>query len=190
MGSDLTKIVALLIIAIPFVLFMLVRKSGAFCTIFTLPSKVEFQRLTFEISTHREFLKLQSFYHHTHHIYDHVLRVSYLSYSFAKIFGLDYISSARGGLLHDFFLYDWRERKAQDTKKSLHGEEHPYIALSNAKQFFSVNKKEEDIILKHMFPKTKLVPSYAESFVVSLMDKVSTIWEYMTYFGRKFTQLF
>ncbi len=185
MGSNLTKIVALLLLATPFILYQMIKKSGAFCTLLSLPSRIEFQRLTLDISNHQEFLKLKTFYHHTHHIYDHVVRVAYLSYSFSKLFGLDYISSARGGLLHDFFLYDWREKKANDSKRSLHGEQHPFIALANAKLYFTVNKKEEDIIVKHMFPKTKLAPIYAESFVVSMMDKVSTIWEYLLHFGRK-----
>lgn len=154
------------------------KKNGPFCTILLIPSKSEFASLTQDILHHSEFEKLKDFFHHTHHIYDHVVRVAYLSYYFSKLFGLDYTSSARGGLLHDFFLYDWREKKKNDNKRSLHGKEHPYIALDNAMLYFDVNKKETDIITKHMFPKTKERPLYAESIIVSVMDKVSTIIEY------------
>ncbi len=123
-------------------------------------------------------MKLKNYFHHTHHIYDHVVRVAYLSYFFSKLFGLDYIASARGGLLHDFFLYDWRVRKKGDEHNSIHGKEHPYIALHNASLYFHVNEKEADIITKHMYPKTKERPLYSESLIVSIMDKVSTIIEY------------
>ncbi len=36
----------------------------------------------------------------------HSLYVSYSSYLVCRRMGLDYRSAARGGLLHDFFLYD------------------------------------------------------------------------------------
>ena len=154
------------------------KNNAPFCSILALPSLSEFNSLTFDILNHNEFIKLKNYFHHTHHIYDHVVRVAYLSYFFSKLLGLDYISSARGGLLHDFFLYDWRVRKKGDEHRSLHGKEHPYIALSNANLYFHINEKEIDIITKHMYPKTKERPMYAESFIVSIMDKVSTIIEY------------
>ncbi|MGE4453414.1 MAG: HD domain-containing protein [Sphaerochaeta sp.] len=138
----------------------------------------EHELLVSDILSHEEFLKLKQFQHHTGHIYDHVHRVSYLSYRISKALGLDYHAAARGGLLHDFFLYDWRERKSHDEKRSSHGKEHPFIALENAQKYFSVNKKEADIIVKHMFPKTIALPRYRESFIVSLSDKLAAIYEY------------
>ncbi len=135
--------------------------------------------LVSDILAHEEFLKLKEYHHHAGHIYDHVTRVSYISYRISKALGLDYHSAARGGgLLHDFFLYDWRVRKSQDEKRSSHGKEHPYIALENAQKYFSVNAKEADIIVKHMFPKTLSLPRYRESFIVSLSDKIAAVYEY------------
>lgn len=142
------------------------------------PRREEHYELTEDILNHVEFLKLKDFQHHSNHIYDHVSRVSYLSYAIAKALKFDYAAAARGGLLHDFFLYDWRERKANDTKRSLHGKEHPHIALANAKRNFTVSPLEEDIIVKHMFPKTRSLPRYKESLVVSLSDKLAAIYEY------------
>lgn len=132
-----------------------------------------------DILQHEQFLKLKEFRHHTNHIYDHASRVSYLSFRISKALGMDYQAAARGGLLHDFFLYDWRQRKEQDEKRSSHGKEHPFIALANAKTYFSVNDMEEDIITKHMFPKTLALPRYKESVVVSISDKLSAIYEYL-----------
>ena len=150
------------------------------------PHRGEFFNLTGDILLHSEFNKLKGFFHHSDHIYDHVVRVAYISYSIARVLGLDYKAAARGGLLHDFFLYDWRERKAKDASKSLHGKEHPYIALENAQKYFEVSELEADIIVKHMFPKTRPMPRYRESFVVSLSDKIAAVYEYLSHDkGRK-----
>ena len=47
-----------------------------------------------------------------HHYYstrlEHSINVSYTNYKIAKKFGWDAKSTARGGLLHDLFFYDWR----------------------------------------------------------------------------------
>ncbi|MDR0287745.1 MAG: HD domain-containing protein [Clostridiales bacterium] len=107
--------------------------------------------------------------------FEHSVRVSLYSYKICKLLKWDYKSAARGGLLHDFFLYDWHTTSL-DGK--LHGFEHPKIALNNAEKEFEVNNIEKDIILKHMWPLTiSKVPKYKESVVVSLMDKYSAIGE-------------
>ncbi len=146
--------------------------------------RYEHARLVEDILNHEQFLKLKNYRHHHDDIYDHVARVSYMSYRITRALGLDYMSAARGGLLHDFFLYDWRERKATDAHHSSHGKEHPYIALENSKKYFNVNEKEADIIVKHMFPKTLALPRYSESYIVSLSDKISAIYEYTLRFKR------
>jgi uncharacterized protein len=84
---------------------------------------------------------------------------------------LDHRSATRGAILHDFFLYDWRDHDEPDLhRKKFHGVEHPLIALANAKKHFSVNEIEEDIIKKHMWPLTIVPPKYKESFIVSFID--------------------
>jgi uncharacterized protein len=144
----------------------------------------EHELLISDILAHEEFLKLKEYHHHAGHIYDHATRVSYISYRISKALGLDYRAAARGGLLHDFFLYDWRERKRVDEKRSSHGKEHPFIALENAQKYFSVNAKEADIIVKHMFPKTCSLPRYRESFIVNLSDKIAAFYEYSLHLRR------
>ena len=159
-------------------LYSSMARIGRIPFLFARPQRKEFILLVDDILLNQEFRKLKEFFHHTNHIYDHVIRVSYISYVIAKALRLDYRSAARGGLLHDFFLYDWRERKANDASKSLHGREHPLIALKNARAQFEVSDLEADIIVKHMFPKTRSMPRYKESFVVSLSDKLSSVYEY------------
>lgn len=157
-------------------LFMV--RSEAVPLLFPRPKRSEFELLVNDIMHHEQFVKLKDFHHHTTSIYDHVMRVAFLSYGVSRLLRLNYHASARGGLLHDFFLYDWRTRKTNDVHRSLHGHQHPHIALENARKHFSVNEVEADIIVKHMYPKTRSLPRYKESFLVSLMDKVATLYEY------------
>lgn len=105
---------------------------------------------------------------------EHSLIVSYKSYRVCKKLGLDYHSAARGGLLHDFFLYDWH---IKGDRKGLHGFHHPRVALKNARTHFDINDIETDIIIKHMWPLTINLPLYRESFIVALIDKYCAMAE-------------
>jgi uncharacterized protein len=167
--------------------YMMVR-SGMIPFMLAKPQSKEFNNLVEDILVHEEFIKLKNYFHHTNHIYDHVVRVSYIAYTISKVCGLDYKAAARGGLLHDFFLYDWRERKANDTSRALHGKEHPQVALENARLHFEISELEADIILKHMFPKTRPAPRYLESAVVCFSDKVSTLYEYYHHYVSRIVQ--
>ena len=106
---------------------------------------------------------------------DHSLFVAYLSYRAARALGLDAQAAARGGLLHDFYLYNWQVKATHPNH--LHGLWHPKAALANARARFFLTPKEEDIILKHMFPLTLRPYRYWESFVVSCVDKVCALAE-------------
>lgn len=109
---------------------------------------------------------------------EHSISVSYYSYLICRRLGLDYKSAARGGLLHDFFLYDWHITK---PKNGLHGFTHPYTALDNANERFRLNKIEKDIIEKHMWPLTVSLPKYKESFIIVLVDKHCSLMEIIMY---------
>lgn len=133
-----------------------------------------------EIITNPEFLKLKDFWHHNSSIFEHCVNVSYASYQFGKKHHLDYVSLARGGLLHDFFLYNWREDRFQKwgNFKNSHAFRHPHIALENAERLFSLNDMERDIIVKHMWPITLSPPKYKESLVVAWIDTYMANKEY------------
>lgn len=111
---------------------------------------------------------------------EHSLYVSYKSYLVCKRLGLDYYSAARGGLLHDFFLYD---RRVEKPYKGLHALAHPKVALENAGKYFALNYKEKDIIKSHMWPLTLLPPKYLESFIVSCIDKYCATVEFFSFNG-------
>lgn len=97
---------------------------------------------------------------------EHSISVSYYSYLVCRFLHLDWRSAARGGLLHDLFLYDWH--KPHPGK--FHAFSHPTTALKNA-QIFNLNETERDIIKNHMWPLTIKPPRSLESFIVSLVDK-------------------
>ena len=86
---------------------------------------------------------------------------------------MDYKSAAIGGLLHDFYRYEWQNRKDKHKFLESHGFAHARDALINAHQYFPhlMNQKIDDIILRHMFPLNKVPPKYKESWIVSLVDK-------------------
>lgn len=104
----------------------------------------------------------------------HSLNVSIFSYLICRKLGLDYRSAARGGLLHDFFLYDWH---CGNPHGGLHAFRHPKIASMNAGRTFQLNQREQDVIKKHMWPLTVSLPKYPETFIVILVDKFFCIRE-------------
>ena len=150
------------------------------------PFEKEYYDLIADICEHEEFLKLKEYFHHNSSIYHHVHDVAYLAYRISKYLKLDYRSATRGALLHDFFLYDWRNHDVPDLpREKFHGLEHPKIAVANAKRHFSLNDIEEDIIRKHMWPLTLVPPKYKESFIVSFADKYLSSKEFLNEYKKR-----
>ena len=116
---------------------------------------------------------------------DHSISVAYHSYRLSIRLGLtiDNRSLIRGALLHDFFLYDWREQTGRKGQ-ALHGFTHPREALNTASRQFDLNKTEQNIILRHMWPLTITPPSTREALIVSLIDKYCTVKELLKHRGR------
>ena len=74
----------------------------------------------------------------------------------------------RGGILHDYFLYDWHDGNG----RQIHGFTHPYAALRNADRDYKLTDRERDIIKKHMFPLTVIPPMYREAWLICIADKI------------------
>jgi len=141
----------------------------------------EYLDIVSDIEQNEEFQRLKDYKHHNDTILSHVQVVSYLAYRICKRIDFDFRSAARGGLLHDFFLYDWRNHDAPDLpREKYHGFEHPKIALKNAERNFELNEIERDIIVKHMWPLTLFPPRYKESYIVSFVDKYVASMEFLT----------
>lgn len=135
----------------------------------------EYQLLVKNILDNEDFIKINEIEHHGTSRYMHSLRVSYYSYLIAKKIKLNYRDVAKGGLLHDFFMsYEDRTKK----ERFLSTFTHPKYALINASNSFDLNNKEKDIIRTHMFPINLAIPKYAESWLVSLVDKIIGFYEF------------
>lgn len=111
----------------------------------------------------------------------HSLLVSWLSYRLCRRLGLDARAAARGGLLHDFYLYNWQDKATHPDVS--HAFDHPLVALENARARFPLSRREEDIIATHMFPLALSRPYHCpESLIVSTMDKVCAVAELLHLF--------
>ena len=132
----------------------------------------EFQNLINPILINQEFLKTKDKVHHGITRFDHLMRVSYYSYLVTKKLHLNYKETARAALLHDFFL-DETEKDSRIKKL----QNHPEYALRNAKKYYELTDREEDIIRAHMFPVTFKPPRYLESWIVDLVDDAAGVYE-------------
>ena len=127
-----------------------------------------------EIMEHAHFLSMARYRHHAQvSCLDHSLSTAVIAFKMARSVKADHLTAARAALLHDFYLYDWHT-----DSPGLHGFKHPRISLENAKQYFSLNKIEEDAIKRHMWPLTPVPPRYRESLIVCMADKIASWKDY------------
>lgn len=136
-----------------------------------------------EVVNHEEWLKLNEY---AHHIVDnrayHSLRVCCIAFNSAVAQNNGNLRSvAIGSILHDFFLYNWVDKDCPSEGKFYrHLCMHPEVSLQNATIYFphliDIDRDRiTDIILKHMFPfPINRVPSYPESWLVTMADKKET----------------
>ncbi len=121
------------------------------------------------IAENRRFIQ-----HGSTSVYQHCRNVALVSLLLCSKFRLhaDVRSLVRGALLHDYFLYDWHS-----GGPSWHGFRHPAIALRNASETYTLTPVETDIIVHHMFPLTPVPPLTLEGWVVSISDKLCSLYE-------------
>lgn len=137
----------------------------------------EYYSIIEKIIDHPEFQKRLEYHHHENRsVYTHSLTVSYYAYKISKFLKLDYESTAIAGLLHDFYYDDWQTNPKKGLK-NLHGFVHAQEALDNSNIYFSnlLNDKISDSILRHMFPLTIKPPKYLEGWIITLVDKYTSL---------------
>lgn len=142
-------------------------------------SKRQVEKTTFEhniedIISNEEYLKLKRFCHHGEcSRFDHSVRVARLSWKISNLLHLNSRESARGAMLHDFYLYCNHEREPMEHIRS-----HPKDALNLAKTHFELTEREAEIILCHMWPLADRRPVYPESYIVNIADTLCAVMEY------------
>ncbi len=121
--------------------------------------------------------KVQSMSGNRHHIgyntLEHVIHVTNTAYKLSRALhmNVDVQALVRGGMLHDFYLYDYSKEK-NNISAYRHGTGHADIALKNAKERYDLSPVEQDIIYSHMWPlNITRVPKYKESRLISAADK-------------------
>ncbi|MCL2811347.1 MAG: HD domain-containing protein [Clostridia bacterium] len=135
----------------------------------------EFMALVEDLMASPAVQKMRWFRHHFNvNRLEHSVSVAYLSFLVVRRLGGNVRAAARGGLLHDLFLYDPRER---GSYRGPHPLTHPQVALENARRHFVLSVLEEEIILTHMFPVGTAIPLHLESLTVCLVDKYCAVNE-------------
>ena len=109
--------------------------------------------------------------HGTVSVYEHCLSVTRCSCHIARLMRIpiERRSLIRGALLHDYFMYDWHNRHFHN---GMHGFTHPRTALKEALKDFTLSSREQNMILRHMFPLTPCPPKYREGWILCLADKI------------------
>lgn len=113
-------------------------------------------------------------------VYDHCFAVALLSVKAALALGFDVDLRAlvRGSLLHDYFLYDWHEAGLGPAHVFRHGD----TAAVNAKIYFGLTDKEENMVRGHMFLLCGSLPKSKEDWILTFANKISALRE--TFSGR------
>ena len=113
--------------------------------------------------------------------FQHSINVAYYTFLICRKFNLKTEEATRAALLHDLFLYNWRENK----EEGWHPSTHPKKALENSQRLVEVTPIMEDCIVKHMWPMTLKTPKYKEGWVVTSMDKYCAALECISQSSRK-----
>lgn len=146
-------------------------------------NNLEFEYIIADLMSNKTVQEMSKYrQHYDTSCLEHCKNVAFYNYIICKKLKLNYISAARAGLLHDLFLYDWRVK--QPGSNRLHAFHHPRIALNNSLKLFNLNKLEQDIILKHMWPLTVILPKYPESYITTLIDKYCALSESYNYYKK------
>lgn len=112
-------------------------------------------------------------------VYDHVVSVASeacrMADALARLgIGIRRAELIRGALLHDYFLYDWHD---PNNGHRLHGFSHPFTALRNAEENYALTDREQNVIVRHMFPLVPVPPTCREAWVVCIADKIVALRE-------------
>ena len=138
----------------------------------------DFNSLIEDITKNNKFKILNKELHHGISRYDHSMRVAKWTYKVCNFFHMTETNKiTRAALLHDFYTDTDLVSETGHEKLG----EHPSVALENSLKYFKLDKIQQDIIKSHMFPCTKVIPKYKESWLVSGVDKAVSTYEMLRF---------
>lgn len=108
-------------------------------------------------------------------VLQHAVKVALIAYQLNKKYKLnaDLKTLLAGALLHDFYGYDWHEKKLNFNVFQMHGFTHPTAAKDNAVKTFNISEEIQKVIVCHMWPLTlRSYPSSKEAKIVCIADKI------------------
>ena len=147
----------------------------------------EFQEIIKEFMNHETVQEMKKYkQHYDTTCFDHCYMAAFYCYLICKKYRLDYRSATRAAMVHDLFLYDWHVR--QPDQKGFHAFTHGKKACENACKIFDLSEKEQDIIIKHMWPVTISFPKSIEGFILTLVDKYCAISESFEFYRSRLSQ--
>lgn len=135
----------------------------------------EFENIIDDLITNDTVQEMKNYRQHFNtSCYEHCYLAAYYCYFICKRLHLDYISATRAAMLHDLFLYDWRDKNSHQRFHAFH---HGETACKNACKLFELSQKEKDIIIRHMWPVTLAFPNSIEGFILTFVDKYCALQE-------------
>ena len=135
----------------------------------------EFENIIHDLITNDTVQEMRKYRQHFDtSCFEHCYLAAYYCYLICKQFNLDYKSATRAAMLHDLFLYDWRDK---NSHKRFHAFHHGKTACKNACKLFDLSQKEKDIIIRHMWPVTLSFPNSIEGLILTFVDKYCAIYE-------------
>lgn len=139
--------------------------------------KIDFDIITNDILNNKEFKKLMTEHHHGISRYDHSVNVAKNTFKICNFMQIDCKDATRAALLHDFFS----DKDLKDLNTLNKYQAHPYLAYLKASKLFTVNEKQKDAIICHMWPWTLKIPRYKEGWIVTLSDKIVSLKEWWNF---------
>ena len=149
----------------------------------------EFENIIEELIVNETVQKMKNYRQHFDvSCFEHCYLAAFYCYVICKKLHLDYSSATRAAMLHDLFLYDWRDKNSHTRFHAFH---HGKTACINACNLFNLTKKEQDIIIRHMWPVTFAFPNSIEGFILTFVDKYCAIYESLqaikfNFYSKKF----
>jgi len=132
-----------------------------------------FEEIIADIIEFDKFKSLDNELHHGISRYEHSMRVAKWTYTISKTIRFNVKDTTRAALLHDFYL----DKEFPGIASPIVLKDHPYQALENAKKYFDINYKQENMIVSHMFPVGTEKPQYKESWLLTAVDKSVSAYE-------------